>query len=514
MLEPMIYRFDPFELDMTKVELRADGEVRHLEPQVFALLALLVENRERLVSMDEIIEKVWDGRVVSDAAVASRIKSARQALGDDGKTQRFIRTLHRQGFRFVAEARISPGAGPSTPPAEPLPRPSIAVLPFRLMGAAGPYAAIAQALPHELITELSRLRWLFVTARGSSFRLRACDVDMGEVGRLLGVRYCLSGTVETTATRLAVTTELVDTRDGGVVWAERFAGTMDDVHGVRAEIRARTLSALEIQIPLHEAALARLGVSEDLDAWSAYHLGLQHMYRFNRTDNAAATALFQQAVSLDPGFARAHAGLSFVHFQTAFMGYTDDLPGEIAQARRCAMRGLELDPLEPFANFAMGRTYWLEGDLEGGLAWLERATSVNPNYAQGIYAQAWTESLAGRGLEGRGHVDLAMRLSPLDPLYYAMLATRAFTHLAQGEDAEAAHWAERAARAPGAHVLIALIAAVVHTLAGNQALAAAWAANARARNPGIGRNDFFRAFPTTSREMRERAAMALVRLGF
>ncbi len=107
----MLYTFGPFELDTARVELRTAGETRALEPQVFALLALLVENRERLVSKDEIIEKVWDGRIVSDSAVASRVKSARQALGDDGKTQRYIRTLHRQGFRFVAEVRDEPAAG-------------------------------------------------------------------------------------------------------------------------------------------------------------------------------------------------------------------------------------------------------------------------------------------------------------------------------------------------------------------------------------------------------------------
>jgi TolB-like protein/Tfp pilus assembly protein PilF len=517
----MIYRFGPFELDTAKVELRSGGEVCSVEPQVFALLALLVDNRERLVSKDEIIEKVWDGRVVSEAAVASRIKSARKVLGDDGKTQQFIKTIHRQGFRFVADAKVSRagvagqgGGKPAIQSADHTSRPSIAVLPFRRIGAAGLYAAVADALPHELIAELSRLRWLFVTARGSSFRLRGSDADIREIGRLLDVRYCLSGTVEIAGASLAVTVELSDTRDGGVVWAEHFAGSIDNVHQIREDIRSRILAALEIQIPLYEATLARLTVTENLDAWSSYHLGLQHMYRFNRKDNAAATALFQQAVSRDPNFARAHAGLSFVHFQTAFMHHTDDLTGEIALARRFALRGLELDPIDPFVNFTMGRTFWLEGDLESSLAWLERATSISPNYAQGIYARAWTESLAGRGLDGRKHVDLAMRLSPLDPLYYAMLATRAFTHMVMGEDAEAAGWAERAARSPGAHVLIALIAVAAHALGGDEIRAASWAANVRSRNPTLTRSDFFRAFPMMSEVTKARVSNALARFRF
>jgi len=520
MLAAVIYRFGEFELDMARAELRAGADLRPLEPQVFSLLVYLVENRDRLVSRDELLERVWDGRVVSDAAIASRIKSARRALGDDGTAQRFIRTAHRQGFRFVAAVKAlgaAAGAGPAGPHEAQRPeteKPSIAVLPFRLRGDAGPYAAFAEALPDELIADLARLRWLFVTARGSSFRLRASDADMEEIGRLLGVRYCLSGTVEILGPTLAVGVELADTRDGGVVWAERFKGSLDDVHRVREDIRGSVLAALELQIPLHEAALARRHVSEDLDAWSAYHLGLQHLYRFNRRDNAVATALFQRAIGRDPGFARAHAGLSFVHFQTAFLRHTDDHAGEVDAARRFADRALALDAMDPFVNFVMGRTHWLVGDLDGALPWLERSTSLAPSFAQGIYARAWTETLAGRAQDGRGHVDLAMRLSPLDPLFYAMLGTRAFTHLLQEEEAAAAAWAERAARAPGAHVLIAMIACAAQSLAGNEPASEAWARNVRARNPALSREDFFRSFPMKLEEVKARVSGALEKRGF
>lgn len=530
-LAGMIYRFGAFELDLAAVELRADGIARSLEPQVFRLLSLLIENHGRLVSKDEIIEKVWDGRVVSDAAVASRVKSARQALGDDGLAQRFIKTVHRRGFRFAADVKVMRGAPShlSSDTSDPtitrsvavlvrqlerMSRPSIAVLPFRMIGENVRCKALASALPDELITELSRLRWLFVTARASSFRVHTENAAFGEIGQLFGVRYCLCGTLEIADRRLIVTVELVDTYDEGIVWAERFSGRIDDVHSIREDIRARVLMALDLQIPMHEAALARLAVPDDLNAWSAYHLGLQHIYRFNRADNAAASHLFQRAVTLDPAFARAHAGLSFVHFQAAFMRYTEDIAGEVCAARRAAERGLELDALDPFVNFTMGRTFWLQGDLDSSLSWLERATSISPNYAQGIYARAWTEALAGCSSQGRKHVDLAMRLSPIDPLYYAMMATRAFTHMLAGEDTEAADWAERAARSPGAHVLIAMIAAAAQSLRGDAARAAWWAANVRERSPAMRRNDFLRAFPMKADSMRHRVIGALRQLGF
>nr|HNP37835.1 hypothetical protein [Woeseiaceae bacterium] len=383
-----------------------------------------------------------------------------------------------------------------------------------LVGDAGSYASIADGLPHELITELARLRWLFVIARGSSFRLRGEDLDLREVGRLLGVRYCLSGTVEIRGLALVVTTELADTRGGDIVWSERYNGSVDDLHTVRAEIRSKILSSLEIQIPLHEARDARLRNTDDLDAWSAYHLGLQHIYRFNQTDNKAAAKLFAQAIRKDPGFARAHAGLSFVHFQTAFLRQTDDIAGEILLARGCAQRGLDFDPLDPFVNFTMGRSFWLDGELDHALTWLERATSLSPNYAQGIYARAWTETIAGNSSSGRQHVDLAMRLSPLDPLYYAMLGTRGFTHMLKGEYNEAVAWTDRAAQSPGAHVLIAMIAAVAQLLAGDEVRAKGWAHRVRERNPRLKAEDFFQAFPVRSEVMQREIAGALTALGF
>jgi tetratricopeptide (TPR) repeat protein len=273
------------------------------------------------------------------------------------------------------------------------------------------------------------------------------------------------------------------------------------------------VAALELQIPLHEARAARLVSPENLDAWSAYHLGLQHMFRFNRADNARAGSLFERAIAGDPAFARAHAGLSFVRFQEAFLNYTPDQRGAVLAARRAAERGIELDPLDPFVNLTVGRSHWLEGDLDASAVWLERATTLSPSYAQAIYARAWTHALSGRGAAGKADADLAMALSPLDPLHYAMVATRALSHIVCGEQDEAAAWAEAAARSPGAHVMIAVIAAAAHALNGDAAHAAAWAAVARERNPSITQVDFFRSFPFADPDVHERIARALSAFG-
>lgn len=512
----MIYAFEDYRLDVAAHELRRGEAVVPLEPQVFNLLKLLIENRQRLIGRDEIIERIWDGRIVSESALDSRIKSARHAVGDDGRAQRLIRTQHGVGFRFVG-AVTSPASGLRVPEvlvhsseeadSEPS-RPSIAVLPFSLVGIAGPFGAIADALPHELIVELSRLRWLLVVARGSSFQLRGAEAAPPAVKAALGVSYCLSGVVEIEAGRLTVTVELCSTEDGGVLWSKRYQSSLAGVHEIREQIVRAVMSALELQIPLAEARRA-LRAPENLDAWAIYHLGLGQIYRFDRDGAAGAATLFAQAIEREPSFARAYAGLSFAHFETAFLRFAPDCEAAAHSARRYAERSLELDPLDPFCNLVMGRAAWLTGDLEGALPWLDRAVELNPNYAQGKYSSAWTRTLLGEGGEGQALADAAMELSPLDPLMYGMLGVRAFSHILLDEPDQAAIWGERAARAPSAHPLIELIAAAGHELNGDRERAAAWAASARTRQPGIGVGEFFEAFPFRGAEASGRISRAL-----
>lgn len=515
---PMIHVFGNFELDTGRVELRENGVAVAMEPQVFALLRFLIENRDRMVSKDEIVAAVWNGRIVSDSAIASRIKSARQAIGDDGRAQAFIRTVHGLGFSFVADvatraavSAIELREAPSGEVRRHL-RPSIAVLPFRQIGAAEPQFPIAEALPHDLITELSRLHWLFVIARGSSFLFRGADAKLDEVRSKLNVQYCLTGVVEMSGTTMSVSVELSDTQDRGVVWSERFRADVGAVHEIRDQIVKAVMSAVEVRIPFNEAQRALLQSPENLDAWSAYHLGLHHMYRFNKVDNDAATGLFERAIAMEPGFARAYAGLSFTHFQNAFLSYAENAEAT-KLAQHYASQCLERDALDPFGHFTMGRAHWLRGDLEASLPWLERANTLNPNYAQAKYSRGWTEALLGSADASQANIASALALSPLDPLVYGMLGVRALSHLVQEDNAQAASWAERAANSPGAHALIEMIAAVAHGLNGDEARAVAWAQSARTRAAHLGKVDFLRAFPFRDQPTRERVTRMLTRLG-
>ena len=520
----MRFGFDGFVLDLDRGDLRRGDEPVPLEPMAYAVLGHLVQNAERLVPKDELVEIVWGGRFISDAAVSTVIKSLRRALGDDGRLQRYVRTVHGRGFRFgtrvelssnVAVARDTPIA--ETPhdgyPAKEG-KPSLAVLPFSLVGHSETFSAIADAIPGELISTLSRLRWLTIVARGSSFRFRPPVQDFETIRDALGVTYVLTGEVELLGASLGIAVELVDARTSEVVWSDRLAGKIDDVHDMRERIVVLVVSALEMHVPQHEARHAQLRSPSDLDAWSLYHVGLQHAYRFNRADNARAQDLFRRATELDPHFARAHAARSFVSFQEAFLRYSAERDRAIEDARRHAERGVELDPLDPFANFNFGRAHWLRGDPAAGQSWLERSVSLSPSFAQGFYAHAWADIMAGDANLALDNLDRSISLSPLDPFRYAMLSARGIAHFHHDNMEEGAYWAEQGARTPGAHYLISAFAAAINEAAGEREKARYWAQETRARRSDASIEAFFNAFPVKNTRKRRELHEALTALGF
>ncbi len=516
----MAWCFGEFTLEPKRFELARGGEPVSVEPQVLALLIHLIRHRDRMVGKDELARVVWQGRPVSDASLSSRVRSARQAVGDTGRQQSVIRTVHGRGFRFIAEVSERAAAQPtrSEPEAGPesavLTRPSVAVLPFRPMGASPDLAILAEAIPHEIIQALSRLRWLAVIARGSSFRFRNDSPDLQLIGTALGADYVLSGTVETGGDRLIVVLELAHSGRSEVIWGDRLTAPASEIEDLRQRISAHVATALDLQIPQNEARLAGLAGVGQLDAWTSFHLGLSQIYRFTPAANEIAMGHFRHAVALDPRFARAHAGLSFTRFLDAFLQLGPDPREAATAARRHAERGLELDPLDPFTHFTMGRSFWLSGEPENAAGFLLRAVELNPNYAQGHYASALTAVLTGNVSGAESQVDTALNLSPLDPLLYAMHGVRALLLIQTGDTSAAARWADRAATTPGAHHLITMIAALVNGLDGRHQQAARWRQETRRRRPDACAAQFFAAFPIICGNTRAQLAQELRRQGF
>ncbi|HYG86935.1 MAG TPA: BTAD domain-containing putative transcriptional regulator [Azospirillum sp.] len=375
-------------------------------------------------------------------------------------------------------------------------RPSLAVLPFGTLGGPAEGGGFADGLTYDILVRLSRLRSLFVIARGSSFRFRGAQIDPRTVGRALGVRYLVTGSVRTHDGRLRLTVELVEAETGTTVWGDVFERRLDDVFAIQDELTTRIVAALETEIEAAEIRRALMRPPASLDAWSAYHRGLWHMFRFTRDDNETARGFFQQALRLDPLCARAHAGLSFTHFQDAFLHRTGDRRGEADRAYRFAEQSVALDERDPTTHWVLGRALWLLERQDDAVEELGLAVDLNPNFALGHYSLAFVQAQGGDALEALHATDLAQRLSPFDPLLFGMLGVRALAHLNLGDYAQAAVWGERAARRPNAHVHIHAIAAFCNVLAERHDAARDYVHRIKETAPSYRCGDFLAAFHT------------------
>ena len=492
----MIFEFGDFQLDQQCHELRTSKSVIALEPKALALLNLLIVERDRAVSREEIFQAVWPGVFVSDASLSTSVRQIRKALGDDGERQQIIRTIRGHGFRFVADVREKNQARPEAPVelAGNSAKPTIAIRPFQLLGSDPAHLAVAEAIPAELIATLSRLRWINVIARGSSFRFGPASADTHEMGAQLGAQYVVSGLVEIHGQVLAIFAELSDARTGQVIWTERITGKMTEVYEMRARVARELAIALELRLPMHEAERLSHVPSQNVDAWGHYHLGIRHMYRYNRNDNEIAAEHFRQAITLDNGFARAHGGLSYTEFQNAFQHFGQDVDHHRRLTLIHAEEAIKLDPIDPFCNLIYGRAKWLSGDAGDGLIWVDRSLELNPNYAFGYYNNATLNTVLCNSDLADHNVDRALTLSPLDPHLQSMFGTRALAAWI-GEDLEAAYgYAERAMKSPNPHLYVFIIAAAVHAQRGDAQKAGACVEAIRAKQVPFGTKEFLTHF--------------------
>lgn len=505
----MIYRFGSFALDPDRGDLCRNGVSVPIEHQVWDLLHLFVANADRLIGRDEIVAHVWDGRAISDAAIDSRISTLRKILGDDGRRQESLKTAHGRGFRFVAPVRID--GAPIVPRVGDAP--SVAVLPLVVLSGAPALRQFVDAFIHDLIQALSRLHWLVVIARGSTFRFRDAQLPTASIAATLDARYVFSGTAEDQGSVRVLSLLLEDTSTGRIIWSDRTEITQDAVASSRNAIAGRIAAEIECDIPAHEA-LSALGLgTEALDAWGHYHLGIERMYRFTQPDNEAATEHFRQALRLDPRFARARAGLSFTSFQDAFLHYAPETEATHA-ARSHAEAAMALDPRDPFAALTLGRSRWLEEAFDESTFWIGKAINLNPNYAQAHYVLSLINALTGKTEPAMASSGSALRLSPIDPLTYGMIGVRSFGSLQRGDLEAAASLADRAARTPGAHFVISMIAAAMNEIAGHVDRAHSWAATTRDKRPDASRALFFSSLRFVPGESRSTIDAALRRQGF
>jgi TolB-like protein len=486
-------------LDVDRRELRRGSDLIALEPQVFDLLLYLVQNRDRVVSKDDLIASVWGGRIVSDSTLTSRINAARKAVGDSGENQKLIRTFARKGLRFVGAVRtqsngeVAASAAGSPPdasqeplrPALPLPeRPAIAVLPFVNMSGDPEQEYFSDGISEDIITALSKLRWFFVIARNSSFTYKGRAVHMKQVAEELGVGYVVEGSVRKAGDRVRITVQLNDVATGSHIWAERYDRELADVFAVQDEITEAIVAAIEPQLYAAENFRAQRKAPDSMDAWDLVMRALSHYWRVTRQDNVVAQALLEKAIAIDPNYGQALGMLATSYIFTAHMGWAD-AESAVPAAERAALAAIRVDSEDPWVHCALGGVYMLARRFDDSLAEYELALRLNPNFAmaQGYYSLSL--SYGGRWQEAAEAARRALRLSPRDPFAAVYGGIAAYAQFLGGNYDEAMHLAREALRQRsdfvGAHRVLTAAAG----MAGQSEAATAALAELRRAQPNI-----------------------------
>jgi TolB-like protein len=472
----LLYRFADFVLDTDRRELRRGPQLVAMAPRVFDLLEHLIKNRNRVVSKDDLIATIWDGRIVSETALSTRINAVRCAIDDTGEDQRLVRTLRRRGVRFVGivheeqepETPVVGGPIEQPRPALTLPdRPSIAVLPFTNMSGDPEQEYFADGMVEEIITALSRLRWLFVIARNSSFTYKGRPVDVKQVGRELGVRYVLEGSVRKAVNRVRITGQLIDVSTGAHIWADRFDGAIEDIFDLQDQVTASVVGAIAPEMEQAEIARASRKPTENLDAYDYYLQGMAKVYQATRQRYDDALRLFYTAIELDPGFASAYGMAAWCHTWRKMNGWMVDRPKESAEAARVARQAVELGKKDAVALSMSGFTLaFVMGEVEDGAALIDQALILNPNLAAGWLLSGWVNLFLGEHEVTIERSRRAIRFSPLDPLTSLAFTVISAGHSQAGRHDEASSWAEKGLLQQPNSAAVARIAACSHALAG------------------------------------------------
>jgi TolB-like protein/cytochrome c-type biogenesis protein CcmH/NrfG len=407
------FEFEGLALDTERRELLRAGSAIPVEPQVFDLLEFLVRNRHRVVSKDDLIAGVWGGRIVSDSTLSSRITAVRHAIGDSGEHQRLLRTIPRKGFRFVGV--VSDGEAAPLPLPE---KPSIAILPFaNLSENPEQQEYFVDGVVEEIITALSQLRWLFVIARNSSFSYRGRTVNVRQIGRELGVRYVLEGSVRKAGQRVRVNVQLIDAESGGHLWADRFDREIGDLFALQDEITIELASALEIELVEEESRRRKLKINPaafdlEMQARAIWHRG------WSRENFAAANKLYDQALALDSNSVLSMTGLATGLAISVVSQWSKKPDADLARAESLAIKALALDPHDAASHYALGFVHRMQRRFDEAICELETAIRLNPNMQIAYSTLGFTKALAGRAEEGLAHFNESIRLSPRDPLLF------------------------------------------------------------------------------------------------
>ena len=432
----------------------------------------LAENRRMRfrigVNLGDVIEKT-DGTVYGDGVnIAARLEALAEPGGVtiSGTTYDQVDGKLDTGFEYLGEKEVKNIAKPvrayraelDATEAKPqsttkdVKRPSIAVLAFENLSGDPDQEYFADGIAEDLITELSRLRWLQVTARNSSFSYKGQSPDIRDVGRDLGVRYVVEGSVRKGGERVRITAQLIDAATGNHIWAERYDRDLSDIFALQDEINETLVATLQTELGEVERERARRKPPENLDAWEFYQRGMWHLWLFDAENLVEARRLLHRAIDLDPNFAQAFAASGYTLCVEVIALFADAPLKNLEQALRLASKAVALDDKEAMGHFTLGRVQTLRGDYDAALEELRAAIDLNSSFALAHMGLGLALSRTGQFDEAISEFNTAIRLSPRDPIIWGFYAYRAEAHFFQQDYQAAVQDARHAARHPASAV--------------------------------------------------------------
>jgi TolB-like protein/Tfp pilus assembly protein PilF len=399
-------------------------------------------------------------------------------------------------------------------PADPSGKPSIAVLPFQNLSGDPEQEYFADGMVEEIIIALSRLRWLFVIARNSSFTYRNRAVDVRQIGRELGVRYILEGSVRKAANRVRITGQLLDVSTGAHLWAERFDGTLEEVFDLQDQVATKVVGAIAPKLEQAEIERAKRKPTESLDAYDHYLRGLASVYRWTKCDSDEALLHFSQAIALDPDYASAYGMAARCYSARKVSGWADDIARETAEAARLAKKVAQIGRDDAVALYTAGMALaYCVGELDDGAAMIERALTLNPNAAWAWLFSGWAKIWLGEPEQALERIARAAALSPQDPQFFNMHTATAWAHLLAGRYGEAQRWAQLALTEQPEYVNALYVLAASHALAGQLAPAQDAMARLQKFDPGARIALLLQRYPFRRHEHLAQVADGLRRAG-
>jgi TolB-like protein/Tfp pilus assembly protein PilF len=464
------YSFEDFSFDTARRELRRGTDVIAVAPKVFDLLDYLIGNRERVVSKDDLISAIWEGRVVSDVAMTTRLNAARKAIGDSGDEQRLIKTFPRKGVRFIGTVHETPGpAGATIASSAPKPglavpdKPSLVVLPFTNLSPHSEQEYFADGVTESLTTDLSRMAGIFVIGRNTAFTYKGKHVDLKQIGRELSVRYVLEGSVQRGEGRMRINVQLINAETGNHLWAERFDKPIADLFDMQDEIGARVANQLGTELVTAEAR--RAARAPHPDSMDLYFQGMASVHRGSDPANLSqARKFFEQALCLDAGNVEAMVGMAFVDAMRG-TSMQADRTARLLAAEMSLAKVLSYLPNHATAHCLLGVVQIFTKRAAQGIAECERALALDRNLAT---AYAWIglgKCYLGRAEETEAYIMQAFRLSPRDNRAFTWMINAAVAQSYLAADEAAVYWFKRAIETNpnvAAFVHVYLAAALAH----------------------------------------------------